>query len=214
MAALVFLTFASGVADAVSYVGLGRVFVANATGNVVFLGFAAAGAQQLSVLASLVALAGFLLGALAGGRIGEQLSADRRRWLTTALGVELTLVAVATVIAIVAGHGGDRRYLLIAPLGFALGVQNATVRRLAVPDMTTTVLTLTLTGLAADSRLAGGADVRWQRRAGSVALMLGGALVGALLVLHVGMPVALGVLLVAVAAAALCVSGSLGKRTS
>jgi uncharacterized membrane protein YoaK (UPF0700 family) len=164
------------------------------------------------VLASLVALAGFLLGALAGGRIGEQLSADRRRWLTTALALELTLVALATVIAIVVGHGGDRRYLLIAPLSFALGLQNATVRRLAVPDMTTTVLTLTLTGLAADSRLAGGADVRWQRRAASVGLMLGGAVVGAVLVLHVGMPVALGVLLVAVAAAAACVNGWLGKQ--
>jgi uncharacterized membrane protein YoaK (UPF0700 family) len=72
----------------------------------------------------------------------------------------LLLIAVATAVAIVVSHAGDRRCAQIAPMSIALGVQNATVRRLAVPDMTTTVLTLTLTGLASDSRLAGGETPR------------------------------------------------------
>jgi uncharacterized membrane protein YoaK (UPF0700 family) len=63
-----------------------------------------------------------------------------------------------------------------------MGLRNATVRRLAVPDMTTTVLTLTLTGLAADSLLAGGSSPRIARRVASVLLMFIGAAVGALLV--------------------------------
>ncbi len=46
-------------------------------------------------------------------------------------------------------RGGDRG------LGAGYGVQNATARRLTVGDLTTTVLTLTLTGIAADSWLGG-----------------------------------------------------------
>jgi uncharacterized membrane protein YoaK (UPF0700 family) len=53
------------------------------------------------------------------------------------------------VIAIAAKHAGAARFALIAVVAVAMGLQNATVRALGVPDMTTTVLTLTLTGLAA-----------------------------------------------------------------
>jgi uncharacterized membrane protein YoaK (UPF0700 family) len=62
-----------------------------------------------------------------------------------------------------------------------MGVRNATVRRLAVPDLTTTVLTMTLTGLAADSRVAGGSGQGSARRIAAVLAMLCGALTGALL---------------------------------
>ncbi len=57
------MTCVTGVVDAVSILSLGRVFVANMTGNVVFVGFALAGAPGFSVAASLFALAGFLGGA-------------------------------------------------------------------------------------------------------------------------------------------------------
>ncbi|MDX6521618.1 MAG: hypothetical protein QOF08_2223, partial [Gaiellales bacterium] len=65
------------------------------------------------------------------------------------------------------------------------GVQNATARRLAVPDLTTTVLTLTLTGIASDSQLAGGSGANTGPRLVSVAAMLLGAAIGALLVIKV-----------------------------
>jgi uncharacterized membrane protein YoaK (UPF0700 family) len=84
-----------------------------------------------------------------------------------------------------------------------MGLRNATVRKLAVPDMTTTVLTMTLTGLASESSLAGGTDPRAGRRIVSVVAMLAGATLGALLVLHhgLGWPLLVGTLLVAAAAA-------------
>ena len=63
--------------------------------------------------------------------------------------------------------------------GLATGIRNATVRKLAVRDLTTTVLTLTLTGLAADSSLAGGSNPGWVRRAAAVGAMSAGAAVGA-----------------------------------
>jgi uncharacterized membrane protein YoaK (UPF0700 family) len=58
---LLLLSVVTGLVDAVSYLALGHVFVANMTGNVVFLGFALAGAPGLSAPASLAALAAFLL---------------------------------------------------------------------------------------------------------------------------------------------------------
>src|SRR5271166_3984558 len=66
---LIALTVVTGVVDAASYLKLGHVFVANMTGNVVFLGFALAGASGLSAITSLAALASFMLGAFAGGRL-------------------------------------------------------------------------------------------------------------------------------------------------
>ena len=58
----------------------------------------------------------------------------------------------------------NRLYALIVFTAVAMGLRNATVRRLAVPDLTTTVLTLTLTGLAADSFFAGSNNPRSLRR--------------------------------------------------
>ncbi|GJF26654.1 MULTISPECIES: YoaK family protein [Streptomyces] len=180
------LTVVTGLIDAVSYLALGRVFVANMTGNVVFLGFALAGAPGLSVTASIVSMVSFLTGALAGGRLGTRFAAHRGRLLATTTAIQAVLVA-GTVIAVAVSHGevtSPVRYTLIVLLGIAMGMQNAVARRLGVPDLTTTVLTLTLTGLAADSSPAGGATPRPGRRVLSVLAMFLGALAGALLLRH------------------------------
>src|SRR5437016_4357601 len=190
-ALLLVLTITTGVIDAVSVLGLGRVFTANMTGNIVFLGFALAGVPGFSALRSVAALAAFLVGAVIGGRLSARLDGSRRRWLLTVAAVEAGVLFAAALAA--RGYDSEalepvaRLYALIALTAVAMGVRNATVRRLAVPDLTTTVLTLTLAGLGADSPLAGGNNPRWQRRVASVAAMLGGAIVGALLVRSVGL---------------------------
>jgi uncharacterized membrane protein YoaK (UPF0700 family) len=170
------------------------------TGNIVILGFAAAGAPGFSVPASLVSLAAFLAGAVAAGR-AARLIGSRSRLLLTAMTVEAVFVAVAAAIGsgVATIAAGWPRFTMIAVLAFAMGVRNATVRRLAVPDMTTTVLTMTLTGPAADSRLAGGDDRAAGRRILSVAAMLAGAVAGAALLIHQGpgLPLLVAALLVA-----------------
>jgi uncharacterized membrane protein YoaK (UPF0700 family) len=198
LAILLLLTATTGTVDAVSYLALGHVFVANMTGNVVFLGFAIAGTAQLSISASLVALAAFLGGALVGGRLGVALGAHRGRLLAAGVAVTTALVAVALVVGLSSQRplSDGPRYTLIIVLALGMGVQNATARRLAVPDATTTVLTLTLTGLAADSTWAGGANPRPWRRIGSVLMMFAGALVGAILVRHGDLRWTLGLALV------------------
>ena len=201
-ALLVTLTVVTGLVDAVSYLALGHVFVANMTGNVVFLGFALAGAPGLSAPAALAALAAFLIGAAAGGRIAVGAGEHRGRQLRSAMIVAVALLLLAVLLAAILGQpvSQDARYALIVPLAVAMGIQNATARRLAVPDLTTTVLTLTLTGIAADSRIAGGTGGHPARRLIAVTAMLTGALLGALLVIHLDLvlPLAIAAALIAI----------------
>jgi uncharacterized membrane protein YoaK (UPF0700 family) len=97
---MVALTCVTGVVDAVSYLKLGHVFVANMTGNVVFLGFALVGASGLSTGTSLVAIGAFLLGALAGGRLAARSADHRGRLLRAASTVQALLIGLALVVCV------------------------------------------------------------------------------------------------------------------
>ncbi|KOG33239.1 YoaK family protein [Streptomyces resistomycificus] len=205
---LLTLTVISGLIDAVSYLGLGHVFTANMTGNVVVLGFAAAGAPGFSVPHTLTSLGSFVLGAVAGGRLAVHLGkGSRRTWARLTLAAEAALLGASAVVAFAAPDATATVYTLIAVTGFAMGLRNATVRRLGVPDLTTTVLTMTLTGLAADSRAGGGAGTHSPRRTASVVAMLTGAALGAWLVLHHGLGIPLLLSAVVVAVLAVVTSG-------
>jgi uncharacterized membrane protein YoaK (UPF0700 family) len=185
-AILLLLTLGTGLIDAISILGLGRVFIANMTGNVVFIGFAVAGAPGYSLWGSVVALAGFLLGAAVGGLTIARFGAHRGKLLRNALALQLALFLAALAVSLTAGSGLSTAVQLeIVALGaIALGVQNAVVRHLGVPDMTTTVLTMTLTGIGSDLR---NRDlVTAARRLIAVLAMLVGAVIGASLVLHYG----------------------------
>jgi uncharacterized membrane protein YoaK (UPF0700 family) len=172
---LVELTVVTGLVDAFSYLSLGHVFVANMTGNVVFLGFGLAGAGDIAIAGSVVAILAFTLGAAAGGRCAVRRAPHRGHLLAAAAATQAALVVIAAVVAATVGVKGETaRLILIGLLAVAMGGQNAVARRLAVPDLTTTVLTLTVTGLVADATPW---SVR-RRRVLSVVAMLGGALAG------------------------------------
>ena len=197
MGMMLILTVVTGVVDAASYLRLGHVFVANMTGNIVFLGFALAGAQGLSAITSLVALAAFLLGAAVGGRLGARSGEHRGHLLRAGSAAQslLLVVALAVGVAVSEPLSSGARYALLVPLALAMGVQNASAQRLAVPELTTTVLTRTLTGIASEASLAGGPGAKLGRRALAVGAMLIGALAGGLLALHVSIVAALAVAL-------------------
>ncbi len=166
IATLILLTLVSGVVDAVSYLGLGHVFVANMTGNVVLLGCAAAGAAGFSVSATLTSLAAFVAGAVVSGRVAGRIS-DYGRLLLAVMLVEAGLVGAAALIALLSASPatGWARYTDITILAVAMGMRTGAVRRLGVRDLTTTVLTQTLAGLASDSTLGGGDNPRAVRGA-------------------------------------------------
>lgn len=203
---LLAMTVVTGIVDAVSFLALGRVFTANMTGNLVLIGFAFAGAPGISISRSAVALLAFLSGAVLGGRVASEES-SWHRWADGAFMLEALLLGVAAVTA--AGTGSTavsnplQLYAVIVSTGVAMGLRNAIVRKLAVPDMTTTVLTLTITGLAADSSLAGGDNPRWQRRSAAILAMICGAFAGArMLAYSISLPLAVACGIAAVCAAA------------
>jgi uncharacterized membrane protein YoaK (UPF0700 family) len=180
---LLALTFTTGLVDAVSYLGLGHVFTANMTGNIVFLGFGIAGAGGLPVLAPLISLGAFLVGAAAGGVFGSRVATRQPRDLSGALMIEASLIGLAALLAAVLDvrAGSLSGYVVIALLALAMGVRNAIVRRIGVADMTTTVLTMTLTSFASELPFTGGSGAGSTRRVAAVLTMLAGALAGALL---------------------------------
>jgi uncharacterized membrane protein YoaK (UPF0700 family) len=193
--ALLGMTAVTGLVDAVSFLSLGRVFTANMTGNIVLLAFATAHVSGLSIARSLTALLAFLVGAILGGRVMARANADSQiRFAAQAFFLEGVFLFAASFCAI--GYRGDlvehscQPFALIALTALAMGTRNAAVRKLAIPDLTTTVLTLTITGIGADSSLANGNNPRSARRVASVAAMFLGAALGAI-VIHYSISAAL-----------------------
>jgi uncharacterized membrane protein YoaK (UPF0700 family) len=204
---LLLLTFATGLVDAVSVLVLGHVFVANMTGNVVFLGFWLVPHSGVDMMAAVVAFLCFVAGTVIGGRLARHLDHDVRRWLVIALGLE---VVVLTAVAVLAGSGvvhyhDNGKLVLIAGLAVTFGCQNATARQFGIQELSTTVLTSTIVGIGFDSRLAGGTGQREKLRYAVVLTMFAGAGVGATLTLVAVAPV--------IALAALVVATSVGIFT-
>jgi uncharacterized membrane protein YoaK (UPF0700 family) len=203
--ALLGMTAVTGLVDAVSFLSLGRVFTANMTGNIVLLAFATAHVSGLSISRSLTALLAFFVGAILGGRVMARASSDSQiRFATQAFLLEVAFLFAASSCAI--GYRGVllehsfQPFALIALTALAMGTRNAAARKLAIPDLTTTVLTLTITGIGADSSLANGNNPRLARRLEAVAAMFLGAALGAV-VIHYSISAALGL---ATAISALC----------
>ena len=179
------LAAVTGIVDAVCYLGLGHVFTANMTGNVVLLGFAAAGVESLSVSRSVTALMAFLVGAVIGVRLARSMNPALHHWPAAAFGFEAALLFMSATAAASRWGGAPVAstgvYLIIALTGVAMGMRNATIRRLGEREVNTTVLTMTLTGIGADSILAGGSNQGELTRVGFVLSVFAGATAGAVL---------------------------------
>jgi uncharacterized membrane protein YoaK (UPF0700 family) len=201
---LLLLTFATGIVDAISVLVLGHVFVANMTGNIIFLGFWFAPHSVVDMTAALVAFVSFVTGAILGGRLSRHLDADVRRWVTVALGIEVVLLVTLALLsgAGVLDYHDNTKLILIAGLAVTFGCQAATARQFGIQELSTTVLTTTIVGIGSDSRIAGGTGRRERLRFSVVLTMCAGALVGATLTRWVVAPViAIAAAVVAMAAA-------------
>ncbi|SHK73336.1 Uncharacterized membrane protein YoaK, UPF0700 family [Pseudonocardia thermophila] len=200
---LLVLTLVTGVIDAVSLLTLGRVFVANMTGNVVVTGFAIAGVPDYSLPTSLAALACFMIGAAIAGRLLVDKIADRGELLRASVLVEAVLIAICLVIVLVRPPVVDSPPTIAtaAVAALAMGVQNTLARRVGVPDLTTTLISMPMVGLAADHRHTNRPAVI--RRASAIICLMAGAFLGALAIHVGGAALALGVILVLLGGVAL-----------
>ncbi|BBY45033.1 YoaK family protein [Mycolicibacterium celeriflavum] len=202
---LLLLTFATGLVDAVSVLKLGHVFVANMTGNVIFLGFWFVPHSSVDVTAALVAFVSFVTGAVVSGRFARHLGTDVRRWLAITLSFEVLMLVALSVLAGagVLDYQDNRKLLLIAGLAVTFGVQNSTAQQFGIQELSTTVLTTTIVRIGFDSRLAGGSGDREKLRYSVVLTMCGGAIVGATMTRFTVAPI------IALAAAMVATSGAL-----
>lgn len=181
--ALIVLTMIAGMIDAVTFIGLEQVFAANMTGNLVVLGLALGGAPTLSAGGPLVALVAFLGGAALAGRI-ERRDQSRHYYVVRMVRVELAVLAGATLLAI--GFDIDdefRRLLIIAVLAALMGMRNESIRRINMPELRTTVMTLAIAGFAAHEA-EGTRDWGDRLRFVGILAMVAGAVISAVLVLN------------------------------
>ena len=184
------MTAVTGLVDAVSFLSLGRVFTANMTWNVVILAFATARVPVLSIAYSLMALLSFLVGAIFGGRIMARAGAySQIRFAAQAFVLEVVFSLWRHFRSDLLEHS-FQPFALITLAALAMGTRNAAVRKLAIPDLTTTVLTLTITGIAADFSFANGINPKLAKRVASVLAMFFGAALGAV-VIHYSISAAL-----------------------
>lgn len=158
------LTVIAGLVDATSLLRLDRVFVANVTGSVIFIGLALVGARGFSLAAPLTALASFLIGGGIGVRVFARHVTHRGRSAYAACLAQFTDLLVASVIVLFDHHPTDPvRLTLVGILALGMGAKSALVRSVNVPGLTTAVVTTTLTGLASE-----GATGSWRSTAFAV----------------------------------------------
>lgn len=188
IAGLLILTASTGCIDAVSYLALDKVFTGNMTGNVLFIGFSIVGAGTAPLLNNIIALAGFVLGSILGGRI---VGRNAPKGLPKAS--RAVLIGGAVIIVGLAGYWFAVQTLpyaglltVTALLAVVMGAQVSAVKPVGNTDVTTIVVTNTLANLARDSRLAGGKGANWFPRLAAVLAMGIGAAIGAACVEWVG----------------------------
>ncbi|WP_170937155.1 MULTISPECIES: YoaK family protein [Rhodomicrobium] len=184
---LIALTFCTGAVDAISYFGLGKVFSAFMTGNIVYLGFGIGNFGGVDLAPILCALVFFTIGSYLGTRATLP-TAGQGPW---PMKVTVTLAVVAVIEAVfwacwVASAGAPTALMInvqISLLSLAMGLQMAAVRSLRVQGVFTTAATFTLLALAGD--FAGSRpQAEAPRLAGVLIGLVAGAAAGGLLFMH------------------------------
>ena len=178
------LALAAGVADAVSFLILGRTFVANMTGNFVVLGLGLGGVQGISLINTVAATLSFLGVAGVVGFISKTPRRSRSRYL-----LEMTIAELVLALAALAGtfvdSGLPSRFssmVITIFLGSAMGLQSASQQRMKVANISTTYITAVATQLAAEITTAPLNTTL--RRVLSIVTRIVGALIAALLIVH------------------------------
>lgn len=191
VAALLLLTFATGLADSISILVLGHVFVANMTGNVIFLGFWLAPSASIDLTAVAVALPTFICTTVLSGRLSRHFGERTRTWITTVLAIEIALLVALSILAGtgVLRYQANSKLIMIGILAVTFGLQHSSARQFGIQELSTTVLTSTIVSLGLDSHLAGGTGERQNLRIGVVVTMCAGAFFGATMSRYMVAPV-------------------------
>jgi uncharacterized membrane protein YoaK (UPF0700 family) len=185
---LILLAFGAGAVDAISFLGLGRVFTANMTGNIVLLGLAAGSAAGSEATRSAISLAAFCFAVFTALWISRRPERDRLpAGVVVALGLETAAQGgfLAGWLLSSARPQGAAEDVLVGVSALAMGLQSGAVIRLGVRGVSTTYVTGTLTGLISEVVSATGSTRDWARRVLVLVALLAGAACAAVLVVGV-----------------------------
>jgi uncharacterized membrane protein YoaK (UPF0700 family) len=183
---LLLTAFAAGSVDVIGFAELGRVFASAMTGNFALLAYHVARGDSASVMGSVIALCGFVLGCAVGFMQRRGRSQDDA--LTLLLGSEAVLLLLFALYAILAPDSGGSasEHFQIALLAVAMGLQAVIGQAIS---LTTIVFTMTITKLVgavtnsiADAKPSGLRDVKIQSSV--VVSYLCGALLAAAMSIH------------------------------
>ncbi len=146
-ALVVLLAVAAGFSDALGYVGLGRVFTANMTGNTILLGLAIGQGEVAAARRSVAALVGFILGIVLAGSIVAR-TRDQSIWsmtVTATLAGECLVLLVFTVSGTIASPSPNSmaNVALIVVLAMAMGMQSVALHVLGISGVASTAINTT-----------------------------------------------------------------------
>jgi uncharacterized membrane protein YoaK (UPF0700 family) len=148
---LLLLSLTAGSADAAGYMGLGRVFTSNMTGNVVLMGIDLGQGRIVEAVHSAFVLLIFMFGVFLGLWMNRRI--DEKEWsrlLLRATSVEAVLLAIFAVLWCLRPESTPgSAYYLVTFLALAMGIQSSAFNRLKIPGVATTAITSTLTSLTA-----------------------------------------------------------------
>ncbi len=184
---LICLAFGAGAVDAISFLGLGRVFTANMTGNIVLLGLAAGSAAGSEATRSAISLVAFVAAVCVAVWLSRRASRDHvPAGVALALGLEAVAQAGFLVAWLLssARPTGVLEGVLVGVSAIAMGLQSGAVIRLGVRGISTTYVTGTLTGLISEIVTGRGSRREWIRRGLVVVALLAGAACSAVLLVY------------------------------
>jgi uncharacterized membrane protein YoaK (UPF0700 family) len=171
------LVLATGAMDAACLLHLG-VFTAYVTASLILAGANLVDSPG-SPVPGLVAVAGFVVGAVAGGWLARR-EMHRHRLVAMLLLVDAAVIAVGAAVAAVQGiDTRASRYPVIALLAIAMGCQTAAIRLVHVPEIPLAAATMATFGLVVGLTGEHGDRTALLKRAGVVAAILFGAIAGA-----------------------------------
>lgn len=195
------LTVVCGLIDGTCLLALGGVFAQLMTGNLLFLGLSIGSAGAASperIVAYLLVIIPFCIGAVIAGRLVRRLSADRSRrtgylieWVLVLLGALVALILAPNYssdpLAVLRGVEGAQGHMvdnliIVAILALAMGIHAALTKQHGLPNIATNVMTMTLTTTFSDGPLAGSRSSGWQRRALSIVIFVASAALAAVLI--------------------------------
>lgn len=192
---LLLLAIVAGICDAVSFLLLGRVFVANMTGNVVVLGLGIAQVPGVSLTNSVVAILAFGFGAFLLGNLVYRRATTRSHYLFNVVVVGFATVVLSTIVSIAGPHHltSTQEVIITVLLAGGMGSQSAVQQRLGIRDISTTYLTGIFTQLA--SNIGHAPPKVTLRRSMSIATRIAGGALGAALIFWTNYLWAFGVMI-------------------